>query len=477
MNSELSKNTFYLTLASVGQKLIAFVYFLFVARVLQPERTGMYFLAVSIAMIFSVVGDMGITPVVIREMAKTPDKTESIFRRAFTIKLPFLLIGYLCALAAVFLLGYSQEVILLTAISGLSLVLDSLHLLFYGVLRGHQKLGVESLGMFLGQLTVAIFGGFILWLHPSLLLLMFALVAGSLFNVLLSGTVLYRRFGSNMFRLVWDRDHATQLFKMAFPFALAAIFVKVYSYIDTIFLSKFLDATAVGLYSVAYKFTYAFQFLPLAFIAALYPKFSSTFTREPAELARLFRRSLWYMALLSVPIVLGLRLVSVHAVLLVGESYQAAAPILSMLIFVLIPIFLDFPIGSLLNAAGRQMTKTAIMGMTMVINIVLNAILIPAFGTIGAAYAALVSFFFLFIAGLMFVPKLVPAFRLRWFLWDFFRIALSGLIMFFIGFWMMPSIGWIATVPLCGFVYLLLLFTTRSLTKGDLQKMKDLIRL
>ena len=70
MTRMLAKNATYLTLASTGQKVVAFLYFLFLARVMQPENTGAYFLALSITIIFSVIADFGITSVVIREIAK-----------------------------------------------------------------------------------------------------------------------------------------------------------------------------------------------------------------------------------------------------------------------------------------------------------------------------------------------------------------------------------------------------------------------
>jgi O-antigen/teichoic acid export membrane protein len=258
---------------------------------------------------------------------------------------------------------------------------------------------------------------------------------------------------------------------MALPFALAAIFVKVYSYVDTLFISKLLDTTAVGLYSIAYKFTYAFQFLPLAFIAALYPSFSSAVVHDTQRLPHLFGRAMWYMMIISTPLVLGIWLIADEAVLLAGDSYASAAPILSVLIFVLIPIFLDFPIGALLNASNRP-TKTTIMGVTMIINIVLNALLIPWTGIIGAAIAALMSFLFMFGAGLFFVPRLIPQFRFSLLLRDLLLIAVSGTFMLIVGIISKPIIGWIGVIPLCAVVYLLILFVTRVLTINDLRSLK-----
>ena len=467
VSTDLTRNTFYLTIASVGQKLVAFVYFLFVARILQPEKTGMYFLAVSIAMVFSSIADLGITPVVIRELAKTPEKITYIVQRALALKIPFLLIGYGCTIITAVVLGYQTEVIVLTAISGLSLLIDSIHLLLYGLLRSQQQLRYEAIGVCLGQVLVAVVGGCVLILYPSIGLLLGALVLGSVLNVLLSSRIVYKLFGKQLFFPVWDSHFVKPFFRMAFPFALAAIFVKVYSYIDTILLSQFLDTTVVGLYSIAYKFTYAFQCLPLAFIAAFYPKISWSLVHDREGLPNLLRRSFWYMALLVTPLVLGLWLIAKPAVLLVGTSYADAAPILSVLVFALVPIFLDFPLGSLLNASGNQMTKTMIMGCTMMVNVISNLILIPKFEALGAAYSALISFSFMFVAGFFFVPKIIPHFHFHQFVVDMLKIAVSGAAMVLVGLWTLPIVGWMVTIPICGFFYLFVLYVTKALNKED----------
>lgn len=91
----------------------------------------------------------------------------------------------------------------------------------------------------------------------------------------------------------------------AFPFFLAAVFVKIYSYVDSFTLKAVIGDAAVGLYSVAYKLTYAFQFLPLAFIGALYPRMSSL-ANSPVDLKKTFLDAQWYLALLVAPIVFGI---------------------------------------------------------------------------------------------------------------------------------------------------------------------------
>lgn len=477
MTVHVAKNTAFLTLASVGQKIIAFVYFLFVARIMMPEATGEYFIAISITVIFTVVADMGITAVVIREVAKDPSQAAARLSQALSIKLPLLVLSFIGAIVTGAALGYDTDLRFLITLACIVLSLDAVHLLFYGVLRGFQLLRYEAFGVFAGQVVTGMVGGLVLWLHPTLPSLIIALVAGSFTNVLISGFFIIKRLGTRALVPTFASVETKKLVMAAIPFALAALFVKTYSYIDSILISKFLDTTAVGIYSIAYKFTYAFQFLPLAFTAALYPAMSAVVGKDPEGLERIFLRGMWYMAMLATPIVLGLWAIAPEVVLLAGREYEGAAIVLQVLIFVLLPIFLDFPIGSLLNASGRQSTKTAIMGATMMINVVLNILLIPRFGILGAAYAAFICFICMFLLGMVFVPQILPTYRLRHLFSILVPIFISGGLMLISVQLMKPIVGWIAVMPLGALVYILALFITKTLHKNDVAFLFNLIRL
>ncbi len=476
MTKQLAKNTLYLTLAYVGQKIIAFVYFLFLARIMMPEQTGEYFLATSIIAIFFVVGDFGINSVVIREIAKAPEKAKSYVKNALGTKLPFVVMGVLGAVIAVALLQYDLRVQQLVWIATSILIFDSFSSFFYGVLRAHQLLKYESVGMFTGQMLSAGLGALAIWLNPSLHLLIIALAAGSLVNLVISTFFVVKRHGAGVLQPAWSRPFVKTMLITALPFAMAGAFVKINSYFDSILISKFLDTVNVGLYSIAYKFTYAFQFLPLAFVAVLYPAMSSVVNKDKEQLANMFNQGMWYMALIATPIVFGLWLVAPHVVLLAGDEYTASAPVLQSLVFVLMPIFLDFPIGSLLNASGRQITKTVITGLTTAINVVSNLVMIPMFGIMGATYAALLSFTFMFLAGMYFVPKMIPGYKLRSFLWIVAKIVFSGLVMVSVGWWVSSYVHWMALIPIAAVVYAIMLFLTGSVTKTQFVQMRAVLK-
>ncbi|MBU4452847.1 oligosaccharide flippase family protein, partial [Patescibacteria group bacterium] len=138
--TRLAQNTLYLTLASVGQKTVAFLYFALMARYIGVEDTGSYFLALAIVMIILVLDDLGMTSVLIREVARNDDNAQLWSRTILGIKVVTIPITVAVAFLVPELLHYSHIVVVLVRIATIILVADTLSLSFYGVLRGMQKI-------------------------------------------------------------------------------------------------------------------------------------------------------------------------------------------------------------------------------------------------------------------------------------------------------------------------------------------------
>ena len=200
--------------------------------------------------------------------------------------------------------------------------------------------------------------------------------------------------------------------RAALPFAIAGICVKVYSYMDTLLLRELWGEVSVGYYAIAYKVTYAFQFLPLAFVAALYPGMSAA-AKEREALQTILEESLRLMMVVAAPLAALLSSFAPSIVLMAyGKEYSGSIAPMTILPWVLIPIFFDFPIGSLLNATHRASQKTIAMFVAMIINVAMNLLLIPRLGPAGAAWSAIVSFVGLACMGIWFIRHDVSSLRL-----------------------------------------------------------------
>ncbi|HJV32785.1 MAG TPA: flippase [Patescibacteria group bacterium] len=403
--SGVAKNIFHLLTSSVLQKAIAFVYFALIARWAGVEDTGAYFFALSWTLMFTTITDMGLTPVLIREAAKDKTRTEKYLNQTLALKLPLTVVAVLAAVVGAWLFRVEPGTRLLVTLAAVVISLDAISLTFYGVLRAHHVLKYEGLGLVVGQTVTMVIGLASLKLGAPLAILVVALIAGSSWNALASIWIVRKRLGIRA-RLAWDWGFAKAILRMAVPFALAGAFVKVYTSADAVLLTHFKGEAAAGLYSVPYKLTFAFQFVPMAFTAAFYPAMSRAYAADKRELGDLFYKALWALMLIAAPIAAGIMALAPELVDFVyGQDYLPAVAALQVLIVSVLPIFLDFPIGSLLNASDRQMTQTKLMGMATVISVVLNLALIPAYGLTGVVIASVVSHAALLLGGFIMVGK------------------------------------------------------------------------
>lgn len=465
--SKIAKNTIYLTFATIGQKVLAFFYFVLIARLASVQGTGKYFFVVSFTTIFSIFIDLGLSSVLTRESAKNREVAGRYLGNILGVKAVLGVITYLAVVAAINILDYPPATKMMVYLSGFVMLLDSFHLTFYAVFRGLHNLKYESMGVVIGETVIIMFGITSLLLAAPLYFLIFALMCGSVFNFSFSLILLWKRTDIRP-RLALDKSVLLVLFKIAYPFALAGVFVKIYSYLDSILLSKLVGDTAVGFWSVAYKITYAFQFIPMAFAASMFPAMSAYYVLDKTLLRKTFERAIFYLAVLAVPIAFGIFSLAEPIILkLYGSAYAASVAPLQIAIFAAIFIFLNFPVGSLLNASDRQMTNTMIMGAAMALNVILNVILIPRFSFLGAAVSVTVSHSVLFILGMIFANKVV-SYNKSFLFGSLLKIVFSAGLMGVAIIYSRPYIHWLFLIPLGGLIYFGVLFLIHGIERRDI---------
>ncbi len=469
MANSITKNTAFMTMASVGQKIVAFVYFTLIARNIGAEGTGKYFFALSFTTIFVVFVDLGLTNVLVREAARMKEKMQQYLSTILSVKLFFGVITYIVAVITINLLGYPIETKHLVYLSAVTMLFDSLHLTIYGVLRAIGDLKYEAIGIVSSQLITLILGSIFLYFGYPLIFLILAFTIPSFFNVLFAATVLISKYKISL-KPKFEKETFLFISKIAVPFALAAVFARVYSYIDSVLLSKLAGDVAVGWYSIAYKITFAFQFVPLALVAALYPRFSEYFKNNKSKLSFAFEQSLKYLLIIAFPIVFGISILAKDIVLtLYTEEFINAILPLQILLAGLIFSYVSFPIGAFLNACDRQKTQTTIVGIVLSFNVVLNLILIPKFGVVGAASAAAIGNVLLTILGYAVAPS-ISKIRHSFILKTFIQLLVSASVMGVFVWYINKLSNFILAILVGAVVYPFMLFITRAVTKRQLRE-------
>lgn len=473
-NRALAQNTTFLTVALALQKILSFIYFIFIARFIGVENTGKFSFAMSFATVFAIFLDFGLTQILIRESARDHRHSAKYLANILGFKVAASLVIYGLMVVAVNWLAYPEITRQMVYVAGLVMLLDSFTLSFYGVLRGHHNLRFESLGIIANQVLILIFGLISLFLNLGLVVLVVVYLIGSLFNFIFS-LVMMRRHIQVRIYIEYSWPIIKKILILAVPFGLAGIFMRIFSSVDIILLSKLSSDHSVGIYSVAYKITFALQFIALAFSASLYPAFSHYYVSAKQMLVSTFVKAQHYLLVLSLPVSVGVALLGEQILVAVfGLEYQASAQPLVILIASLVFIFAYFPIGAMLNACDRQSLNGINLAIVTLFNIILNLILIPLFDYNGAAVAVFLSYGLLVALGLIFIRGII-SYNWRQLILSLFKVGISAGIMGVMVQLLSDYLFFGLLIPLGALVYFLVLFLVGGLAVKDIWQFKQII--
>ncbi len=384
-NARVARNTTVYTIALAVQKALAFLFFWYLSIQLGPTSLGYYVFALSFTTLFAVFLDIGIVPVITREMSRDQKIAQDLVSVSLGLKM---ILGIVVTSVMLVVAWMShQELIVkqLITIAGLLMLSDSFQSILSSFFRAQQKLQYESIGVILFQ-VVEIAGGVIVLKLTGDVRWVMATVAGASISVL----ILYISIALTRYKLKYiaslPRKMVMFLLSKIPPFGFANIIIRVYNTADTLIMGYVIGTVAVGIYSIPAKVITALQNLfANAFMAAIYPAMSRSYEQDKTRLSKQLLVSFTYMLLISLPMAVGLFVISKSVIAIVWPQYGGAVVPMMIMALSLPAIFLAFPSGSFLNATNRQNITTKNRAIVTIASIVCNILFIPRYKIIGAA--------------------------------------------------------------------------------------------
>lgn len=466
VDGSVTRNTSYFTFALILQKVVSFTYFTLLARNLGPENLGSYYFAISFTTIFSIIMDFGLVGVLTREVAKKNLSAKELLGTVLSVKLPLTFLALFVIFIAAQIAGYGGEVRILIYLAAIGAALDSFTVAFYGVIRGFHNLFFESISSVVFQLIVMTGGLIFMHYGFSLPFIFSSLTAASAFNFIYSYAVLRRKIGVKI-ELHFDPELLKKIVLIAIPFGIFAVFQRVYTYLDSVMLEHFAGARYVGYYQISFRIIFALQFLPGAFIASLYPAMSRYWVSNRQQLAISFEKSLIYLAIISLPISAGVFALADKIILLFKTGYSEAIWPMQITILACFFVFINYPIGALLNACDRQKNNTINMVIITVISVALNFLLIPLYQAAGASWTVLITNFLMTVLGFYWAGKIIKIDKKKISL-AFGKILAAAAIMALAAFYLKTKMSIIIVIPLVGLLYSALILWFKTIKKEEI---------
>ena len=186
------------------------------------------------------------------------------------------------------------------------------------------------------------------------------------------------------------------LLNFSYPLMFVTIIGTAMHWMDIYMLGYFFDNTTVGLYHPSARTAGLLRMILMAFMGIFAPMLADLFAKkDQSGMVHLYQLVVRWIMTIAIPLFLLIIVFPTKVMLLFGPQYQEGHMILAILTTaVLIQSFIG-PGGPTLTMTGFPKINFMNSIAVLIINLVFNIILIPAYAGFGAAIATLISMSFL----------------------------------------------------------------------------------
>lgn len=426
-NMLLIKNSFFSFLRAFLSFAFPLISFPYASRILQPDGTGKVNFALSVVTIFTLLANLGITSYATRECSKI--KSNKIELTKFVKEI--LVINLISA--------FISFVLLLITINSIQKLYNYKSLIL--IFSLHIIANVFFMDWFyyaIDKVKIIPFFSLIFQFLSLIFLFTFVKSKNDLNNYAIFGIIPI--CGSAITNFLYStkyvnyKDKIKLNLKQHIPFLFTffgmSIVSNLYSIIDSSMLGFLSSDFELGIYTAAIKINKIIIGLIVSFFTVLLPHLSR-FKNENSDtkLHKLSQQSIQIVILLTIPLSIGLNIIAKPLILLFcGSTYQDAIIVMKIMTPIVFFIGITNIIGTQILPAIQNEKKSLlsyILGLT--INFILNYLLIPKYGAIGAAYATFFAELITMIIQIFLVRKIF--FKKEIFI-TLFQTIISSLILF-----------------------------------------------
>jgi O-antigen/teichoic acid export membrane protein len=378
-------DTVLLTGSQVAKWSLRLVFVLVAARVLGPEKFGIYALLFSLVEFFAVASGSGYADYLSRETAKNENVGWELLLRLVLLRIGIAVLVTAAAAEILSLLGYARSIISATAWMSLTLAPRSLSEGVQGVLRGSARYAEALVIELILGLTLVAGSGFLLVYGGGLR----AAVATELIAACAAGVA---AFVIGLW--FWPR-HRTPLttfgvMRRSAIFNAYGFLGNLYDRFDVMLLSKLAGNFATGIYSVSYRALGMTQIFGYGVLYALLPSLSRGLWDKSRQ--QQLERAMGLLLSASFIVVLATMVYASTAVrVLLGAGYAESAIAIKILIWAVIFRYLNYSLNIALLAAGREHVFVVTASVCLAVNLIGNLIFIPRYSWRAAAVLTIVT--------------------------------------------------------------------------------------
>jgi O-antigen/teichoic acid export membrane protein len=374
-----------------ANRAATFVLYALVGRYRGATEFGQMSLSLALLYSFQVLALAGLRTLVIREVARDRGRTQTYVVNGALVILAASVLSFAALSAFVRLSGYSADTSAVILLLALSLPVYALTTLCDAVFQAWERMHFSTFAQLPVQACKVAVGAFLLSRGYGLKALIVVLMVAQVAILAVEAWILCRYIVRPALRP--SREFAAGLVRSGSTFLGIDVLIAVMGSSTVIFLSMFTSEGQVGLFSAANQLLVPLALVFQNVVLSVFPVMSRRGAVSTHALRRLSDGLLAALIALAVPTVIGLLFLARPGLLLVyhrPEFAGAAAP-LEVMAWTLLLLPLTNVLGQVLVATRHESITLRIVAIDVVVNLALGAILISAFGLMGAALTALLT--------------------------------------------------------------------------------------
>ena len=385
--NKIFTNMRWLVSGRILQMAIALVINMITARYLGVNNYGIINYIASYVSFFTPICSLGLESIIIKELVDKPDHQGETIGTAMGMRM----ISSVFSMIAImlFLLFVDRGNVMMLGVALLQsmiLVFNTADLFeFWYQSRLESKVSVTVRTV--GYLITAVYKIAILVFQKSIYWFAFTNTLDMIIAFVLLNFA-YRKSGGQ--KLTFNFATGKKMLKISYNFIISGLMVAVYAQMDKIMLGQMLDTYTVGLYSVGIYICSLWNFIPDAMIASLRPGIMAAKKVNEETYIRKLKQMYALIIWISILYAVGVCVFSKYIILILyGKDFLGARAPLMIAVW-----YCGF---SLLGSArdvwiiceGHQKYSKWFALIGAMTNLILNLLLIPKIGMIGAAIATL----------------------------------------------------------------------------------------
>ena len=422
---------------SIISAFVGYLIRIVLARNLSVAEYGLFFSVFTMISFLAIFNNLGVPEALVKFVSEflVKKKFNQIKSLIIISFLAQVLTGFILAIVLFFLSNFLAKTYFKTQLAVpvilwfiLILFLYNLRTLVKNIYQAFQRMVTYALMYLIENILILVIILFFLIFRKGIFIAIYSHILAYVIILIFFTAGLFKVFNFLEHKFIVKKKDVKGLFKFGLSIMFKGLGAVIILYTDTLILTYFRSLEEVGIYNVVVPTVMMLMFFTNSIAAVIFPMVSELWTRKKKDyLVKGLEMLEKYSFVIIMPTAIILFAFSrIILSLMFGQAYASGSTAMQVLLIGIIFLSIYSIYQAAMAGIGKPEIPTKVYLQGALLNFLLNLLVIPKLGMIGAAITSLIAYFYIFIRSVFNLRRLIKV-SMPWLSW--LKIFISGLVM------------------------------------------------